>query len=221
MSGETRSNRQDRAVVMARGRSERMGAPKGMLRLSRSGLTFIRIIVDLYLDAGFPVDVVAGLDTAEIYRCELPEREDVRVLAAEPGGDTALTLLAAWRSCQAEPTAGSHFWAHPVDLPLVTSDTIAALRDNSVRDPDRVIRPVVKGTPGHPVILPRDVLACLSRQDKWQGGPLREFLGEAEAAGLLSSPLQVAFEDPGIIHDFDHPDDLGFNPSSSENRGAP
>ena len=93
--------RRDRVVVMARGLSSRMGVPKGLLRLAPSGPTFIQAIVALYLNDGFPVDVVTTETMVEIYRGEWPAPEAVRVLPAAPGGDTALTLLAAWRSWRA------------------------------------------------------------------------------------------------------------------------
>ena len=50
--------RQDRVVIMARGRGTRMGGPKGLLRLTPSGPVFVRLIADLYRAAGFQVDVV-------------------------------------------------------------------------------------------------------------------------------------------------------------------
>jgi len=220
MSRDPSGPRHDRAVIMARGRSTRMGTPKGLLRLSRSGSTFIRIIADLYLNAGFPVDVVATEETAGIYIRELSEGESLRVLIADPGSDTALTLLAAWRSCLAAGISCSHFWAHPVDLPLVTADTLSTMLDHSRSDPGRVIRPLVQGVPGHPVILPSDVLAILDRQKEWQGGPFRDFLSWVGTTGLMPEPVSVALDDPGITQDYDRPGDLGSNRYSSENRGA-
>lgn len=213
--------RRDRAVVMARGLSSRMGVPKGLLRLNPSGPTFIQAIVALYLKEGFPVDVVTAEAMVEIYRGERPAPEAVRVLPAEPGGDTALTLLAAWRSWRAEGIACSHIWAHPVDLPLVTGDTLEMLRDHSHQEPDRVIRPQFGGTPGHPVILPGQVLADLDQRQEWHDGPLRDFLFRADGGRRMHEPWVVEVPDPGIIQDFDRPDDLGPSGFSAKNRGNP
>ena len=207
-SAGTNVPRRDRAVVMARGRSSRMGAPKGLLRLSPTGPTFVRIIADLYLTVGIPVDVVTREETAEVYRRELPVVENLRIVPAVDGGDTALTLLIAWRSCLAAKIHCSHFWAHPVDLPLVNADAVGLLMDYSHRNPDRVIRPVHQGVPGHPVILPCDVLAVLDRQERRQDGPLRDFLSNAGGKGLLPWPTVVEVGDPGIVRDFDRPDDF-------------
>ncbi len=212
--------RRDRVVIMARGLSVRMGVPKGLLRLSPTGPAFVRIIADLYLNAGLPVDVVTREETAEVYRSELAAGDEIRILLAEAGGDTALTLVCAWRSCLAEGLPCSHFWAHPVDLPLVTAATVDRMMDLSQRNPDRIIRPVRQGKPGHPVILPRDVLEVLDQQELWQGGPLRDFLSHGEEQGLFAGPVTTELEDAGIIRDFDRPEDFPLDPSSEQKRGA-
>ncbi len=207
--------RRDRAVIMARGLSARMGIAKGLLRLSSDGPAFVRIISDLYLDAGVPVDVVTRQEDFEAYRRELPESDKLRLLTAERGGDTALTLLIAWRSCLAAGISCSHFWAHPVDLPLVNADVVNVLMDHSRRNPERIIRPVHKGTPGHPVILPGDVLAFLDGQENLHSGPLRDFLSTTGGPGMLPVPVVVELEAPGIVTDFDRPEDFLPNQSSA------
>jgi CTP:molybdopterin cytidylyltransferase MocA len=215
------STRHDRAVIMARGLGARMGAPKGLLRLSPGGLVFVRMIADLYLAAGFGVDVVTRQSETLAYRCELPDGNDLRVLPAPDGGDTALTLLTAWRSWRAEAMECTHVWAHPVDLPLVAPSTIAMLREYSQGDPHRVLRPLRQGTPGHPVVLPVNVLEILDKKDTWQDGPLRNFLLNAAKKKGLSAPVTVEVSDPGIVSDFDRPED--FDPSllAKDRRGAP
>jgi len=213
--------RQDRAVIMARGLSVRMGVPKGLLRLSPTGPAFVRIIADLYLNAGLPVDVVTRGETAEAYGSELAAGDGIRILPAEAGGDTALTLLCAWRSCLTAGLPGSHFWAHPVDLPLVTAATVNRMMDLSHRDPDRIIRPVRQGKPGHPVILPREVLEILDREKPWQEGPLRDFLSYGGEQGLFPGPVTVEVEDAGIVRDFDRPEDFSRNETSVHEKGAP
>ncbi|MCK9995341.1 MAG: NTP transferase domain-containing protein [Candidatus Krumholzibacteria bacterium] len=213
--------RRDRAVIMARGLSARMGVPKGLLRLSSNGPAFVRIIADLYLNAGLPVDVITREETFEVYRRELPECNELRLLPAEAGGDTALTLLIAWRSCLAAGIPCSHFWAHPVDLPLVTANAVDLLGDLSRREPDRIIRPTWKGIPGHPVILPVDTLAVLDVQENFHTGPLRDFLSTTGGPGMLPRQVMVEIEDPGIIRDFDRPDDFSRNGTAPHKKGAP
>ena len=215
MSADRSVPRRDRAVIMARGLSARMGVAKGLLRLSADGPAFVRIIADLYLDAGIPVDVVLNKESFEDYRRELPERDDLRVLPAETGGDTALTLLIAWRSCLATEVPCSHFWAHPVDLPLVNAGVLDLMMEHSRRDPDRIIRPVNQGTPGHPVILPGAMLAVLDGKVDLHSGPLRNFLSTTGGPGVPPGPVMVEVGDPGITRDFDRPEDFLPNQSSA------
>lgn len=215
------SARRDRVVVMARGLSSRMGTPKGLLRLIPTGPTFLRSIAALYGKMALPVDVVCTDDMAEIYQGEWADLEEVRSLPAESGGDTALTLLAAWRSWRAEGISCTHLWAHPVDLPLVAEKTVRLLRDISGRKPDRIIRPQFEGVPGHPVILPAKVLEVLEGRKEWQAGPLRDFLSWAVAAGRVSEAWAAEVPDRGIIQDFDRPADLGRPGLSEKDRGNP
>lgn len=216
----TRS-RKDRAVIMARGLGTRMGEPKGLLRLAPTRPVFVRMIAEMYLKAGFDVDVVTRQITAQAHRDELPQRDDLRVLSAPDGGDTAWTLLNVWRTWRAETKECTHVWAHPVDLPLVAPASLDLLRGCSQREPQRVIRPVRQGTPGHPVVLPVNVLKVLDQQETWQEGPLRDFLSHSVAEGLIPSPVTVEVSDPGIVYDFDRPEDLDSNPLAEEGRGTP
>ncbi|MEN8005646.1 MAG: NTP transferase domain-containing protein [Candidatus Krumholzibacteriota bacterium] len=201
--------RSDRAVIMARGLGVRMGGPKGLLRFSSAGPAFVRIIADLYLKEKIPVDVPVLAELSVAHEKELPLQEECRVLPSPPGGDTALTMLMAWRSCRRTRTPCSHFWAHPVDLPLVTAGTIDLLWENSRQHPTRILRPVRDGIPGHPVVLPYDVLAELDRRESFHQGPLREFIAQGVFRGWLPEPVEMEVEDPGIDRDFDRPADLG------------
>lgn len=213
--------RKDRAVIMARGLGSRMGVPKGLLRLSPDGPTFVRMIADLYLAAGFGVEVVTRHRTAQAHRDELPDTDSLRVLPAADGGDTAWTLLNAWRSWRDEAAVCTHVWAHPVDLPLVTPSSLDLLKRQSQHEPQRFIRPVWRGYPGHPVVLPVKVLEMLDHQERWQEGPLREFLFHVVDEGLYPAPLNVEVSDPGTVRDFDRPKDLENIRPADEGRGTP
>ena len=201
-------SRSDRAVIMARGLGVRMGGPIGLLKFSSEGPAFVRIITDLYLQREMPVDVLALAEFSEDLQMELPQSGKCRVVPEVSGGDTALTMLMSWRFCKSEGIPCSHFWAHPVDLPLVAAGTLELLAENSRRHPTRILRPVRAGNPGHPVILPYDVLAELDRRVSFHNGPLRDFLAQGVSPGWLASPIEIEVEDPGIDRDFDRPGDF-------------
>jgi len=203
--------RSDRAIIMARGLGVRMGSPKGLLRLSANGPAFVRIIADLYFQRGMPVDVLALAEVIRDLERELPESQGCRVLSEASGGDTALTMLMSWRSCKMAGIPCSHFWAHPVDLPLVAPGTLDLLAEYSAVHPTRILRPVRAGIPGHPVILPYDVLTELDRRVSFHKGPLREFLSRGVTMDWFSPPMEVEVEDTGIDRDFDRPGDFEPN----------
>ncbi len=211
ISDNGKAVRSDRAVIMARGLSFRMGSPKGLLKFSAQGPAFVRLIADLYLHRDMPVDVLALAGFSDALARELPGSKECRVLPQASGGDTALTLLMSWRSCAKAGVDCSHFWAHPVDLPLVTPETLDLLAENSRRHPTRIIRPVRVGIPGHPVILPYDVLEELNRRASFHNGPLRDFLTHGVTGMWLAAPVEVEVEDSGIDRDFDRPGD--FDPA--------
>lgn len=211
--------RNDRAVIMARGGSLRMGSPKGLLRFSAQGKTFVCMIADLYLQAGFPVDVICTAETAGAYRAEFSATENVRVLEGASGGDTAMTVLTVWRSLIDDGMAFSHLWVHPVDLPLVDSASICKLQLCSASDPSCIIRPRYRGAPGHPVVIPGSHIAELEKRAEFHAGPLREYLEfSGEVAG---SPLHVDLEidDEGTVKDFDRPEDFDSFQQPTKNRG--
>jgi len=213
--------RHDRAVIMARGQSRRMGMPKGLLRLDPAGDTFLGILTALYGGLGVPGDVVALAGTADRYRAVMPAGGKGRVLAAEPGGDTALTVLIACRTWRADKIAWSHVWAHPVDLPLVRPATLELLRDISRKHPDKVIRPVWEDNPGHPVLLPASALIHLESCILYHDRPLRDYLDADSFDGLRFGPELVPVGDPGVARDFDRPEDLAPFDDSFDNGEAP
>lgn len=219
---DSSATRTDRAVIMARGLGARMGVPKGLLRLSDDGPTFLRIIAKLYGFFGLPVDVVVRPQDADVYGAVLEDVPNVRMIPADGGGDTALTLLAAWRFWREASIECSHVWAHPVDLPLVTADTLALLKDRSRQGPEGILRPTHLGVPGHPVILPTTVLELLEVPEQraaWSEAPLRDFLSAASARGLITAPVPVPVEDQGVVRDFDRPEDM--TTIRQDKRGAP
>lgn|GEM_PF-1525742 len=204
--------RQDRAVIMARGDSRRMGMPKGLCRFDEDGLTFVESLVKLYRRMDMSLDIVTQTGLIDIHRRVLPEAADLRILGGEPGGDTVGTLRISLENPL--PVPATHLWAHPVDLPLVSRSTVRALLEQSVRLPDTVVRPTHQGRPGHPVVLPvsvmKAVLAALERPDGQAAqklavltGPVRKLLVAGVALGVMVEPVDLPVADSSVTNDFD------------------
>lgn len=200
--------RQDRALILARGASRRMGRPKGLARLPGQGACFLEMILNAYSAYGIEVLVVAGSGGQEAYG-EVIRSVGAGLLVADDAGDTARTVALGRRAFGAQAT---HLWAHPVDVPEVDPATLVGLGESSRREPTRAVRPVCEGTPGHPVVLP---CALLDRIDERLGGegllaadgPMGEALRRLEEWNL-PPVLSVAVDDAGVARDYDAPEDL-------------
>lgn len=213
--------RRDGVVILARGQSSRMGRPKGLVRLNPDGPCLLRLIVDQYRNLEIPRWVVVHPDHTDLYLSELQDELDVRVITGEEGGDTARTVVQAWRSLLSDGVALSHLWAHPVDLPLVTPETFSLLQVESTRHPLEIVRPAWGEQPGHPVVLPANFLQVLDSFPGWEQRALRELLNDYILPSGGPALRVVPVPDQGVVRDFDCPSDLPPDPSTSSDRGAP
>lgn len=196
--------RRDVVVVMARGESRRFGGPKALAVVPGDPRTLLRRVVDLYAGTGMkPILVVTTAGLAPGCAATLAGLDDVRVVTAPGGGDTARTLAFAWDVLAADAPDWTHAWVHPVDVPDVAPSTLAALGEASSRAPDRQVRPQWRDRPGHPVIVPASLLGGLLDQALESTAPWREILAAAVAAGRADAPVTVAVADPGVALDHD------------------
>lgn len=204
-----KTERSDRAVILARGESRRMGCPKGLAKLPGNDSCFLQMLLRSYRTVGLPVLVVTGPDGRDEYERIVRDEPEADLLAADHSGDTARSVALAWRHLGHEAT---HLWAHPVDLPEVDPATLRTLQENSRTEPERVIRPVWRRQPGHPVVLPGRALTALDARLPQGGlarapGKMNDALAMLEAAGQPGIRV-IEVEDPGVARDYDSPEDL-------------
>ena len=180
------------ALLLAAGRSERMGRCKQLLPLA--GKPLVRHGLETLLAAGVEdIIVVLGARGGEIVRAidDLPvtmvENSDpasdmagsVRVGLAAVAGDTQAVLVCL----------GDH--------PLVKAATVQALTDSHAAYPDKIIIPLCNGRKGHPTLFPRAAIAEIHTVPT-----LRDIVNrDGERVMLL--PLA----DPGVTADIDTPED--------------
>ncbi len=186
------------AIVLAAGASTRMGRPKALLPAEPGG-TLLGRVLDTLAAAGLdPLVVVArpGLDVraawpgARASRCRVvvnpdPDRGQLSSLACgidalEPLPEAALVTL--------------------VDVPLVRRETVTMLLDAWRTSHAPLVRPVLAGRHGHPVIFGVALLERLRRADPSGGARpvVRAFAPQA---------IDVPVEDPGVLQDIDTPDE--------------
>jgi molybdenum cofactor cytidylyltransferase len=181
------------AIVLAAGKSERMGKPKALLPLR--GKTFLENILAAISNS--PVEetcVVVGHHRDEIEPHVKPPARLVFNPDYEQGMITS--LQAGIRSLPSH-TSGALLFL--VDHPLVESETIKSL----VRKvgPDRIVLPTFRGRRGHPVLFGSAIL--------------EEILGLSASQGanivVHKDPdriVEVSVNSPGILVDIDTPEDF-------------
>jgi molybdenum cofactor cytidylyltransferase len=187
-----------RGIVLAAGRSRRMGEPKALIRVG--GEDLLHRAVRALRDGG-----CAGV-TIVVRR---PDDEPAaRVAAAARTGDAHVvevgdgeqidSLRAALRSLDDDVTGAV---VSPVDLPGVHPATIASLIEAYHAGSPPIVVPTERGRRGHPVLFGRSVFGELLR-DPLPGGA--RSVVHAHADDLVEVPVPRQ----GTLEDVNTPEDL-------------
>ncbi|HZI21275.1 MAG TPA: nucleotidyltransferase family protein [Gemmatimonadales bacterium] len=196
------------AIVLAAGRSERMGRPKALLDF-RGQPFIVRILQALEaLDVKLRV-VVLGPDAPRI-RPVLAAHECLIIEPPPPPSPlpgAATTLSREIESLKAalvavRPLLPQSALAWPVDLPHVRVDTIQRLLEGHARTGAAAVVPTFADRPGQPVLWDQALF------DELQVSPLAARNGAGailEAHG--SDVLAVAVDDPAVLDDLNTPQD--------------
>ena len=187
------------AIVLAAGKSSRMGRAKAMLPVA-DGETFIGRIVRTFREAGIEdVVVVLGHDADAIG--DGMERNGIRARRVVNAGyeqGQFSSFLTGLRAVDRPDTEALLLTL--VDVPLVSPSTVMAVvaRYREIGAP--IVRPVRGALHGHPVLVARQLFEVLKSADPAHGAKpiVRAF---ASAAG------DVMIDDEGAFRDVDTPDD--------------
>ena len=198
------------AIVLAAGKSSRMGRPKALLPIGSSGDVFLtRIITQLRAGGADRIIVVLGGHAAEIRASLLAHRS----LGEGGPADSTLTVVdnPQFESGQlssllvgidaADKPGVDAVMVTLVDLPLITAATVRAVLDAHRRSPGApLVRPRRGERHGHPVIFHRMLFDELRRADPSKGA---KPVVHAHAA----EEVNVDVDDDGAFIDVDTPDD--------------
>jgi molybdenum cofactor cytidylyltransferase len=186
-------------IVLAGGRSSRMGRPKALLPITSADDTFFDRITRTLLDAGIEdVIVVVGADAAAI-RAAVRPRPGVRLVDNPGHAQGQLTsLLAGLRAVDRERATAALVTL--IDVPLVNAATVRELISAQRESGAPVVRPVSKGRHGHPVIFGCQLFEDLERADPAQGA-------KPVLRAHASSMLEVPIDDEGAFIDIDTRED--------------
>ncbi len=183
------------AVVLAAGRSSRMGRPKALLPYG--GSTFLGSVLGLLETAGIgAVRIVTGRDGDGLKAAAPALPEDAWV--ENPSPDDGMLSSVRLGVC-ALPAGTEAFLLWPVDHPLVRAATVSALLSiwRSRRPP--VVVPRHRGRRGHPVLF--------------DASTIPEILSAPDDAGArhvvaahASDRIEIEVADAGILADIDSPE---------------
>ena len=189
------------AIVLAAGRSSRMGSAKALLPIDDRE-TFLTRIVRTFREAGVDrIVVVLGHDAAPLI-----ERLRSAGLSAEVVVNTGYdagqlsSLLVGLDAIEARADAAlvEGVLLMLVDEPLVAKDTVRAVieRYRATRAP--IVRPVRGDQHGHPVVIDRSLFPLLREADPARGA-------KPVVRAHVSAEGDVPVDDAGAFLDIDTP----------------
>jgi molybdenum cofactor cytidylyltransferase len=190
------------AIVLAAGKSTRMGRPKATLPLD-GGDTFLTRIVRTFVEAGVEdVVIVVGHDAdaivtsfadadAAVSRARFVDNPDY-----EQG---QLSSLLAGLKVVDRPGVVAVL-VTLVDVPLVTAATVRAVIDRYRHTHAPIVRPVRADHHGHPVLIDRKLFDAIRHADPATGA-------KPIIRANVSLAGDVVVDDTGAFADADTPDD--------------
>ena len=182
-------------IVLAAGRSARMGRPKSLLEIGDR--TFLERAIGI-LERGGCTDVIAVLarGEAEGRAGELARAHGAKPVES-PGGEQIDSLR---MGLAAVPAGAAAAVVLPVDHPLADALTVAVLIGEYEATGAPIVRPVYHDRPGHPILLARVLWPELADPTLEQGA--RDVIHH-HAEEIHDVPI----DDRGVTVDVDTPAD--------------
>jgi molybdenum cofactor cytidylyltransferase len=186
-------------IILAAGRSARMGRPKLLLPWNQTSVLGHLIEQWRTLEAEQIAVVCAPGDVAvraELDRLSFAQENRIGNPAPERGMFSSIQCAAQWPGWQASLT----HWAIVLgDQPHLQPNTLRRMLDSSAAHPARVCQPARRGHGRHPVLVPQRQFQQLAAST---AATLKEF--------LAATPQGIALcevDDPGLEVDIDRPED--------------
>src|SRR5262245_14423412 len=137
------------AIVLAAGKSERMGRPKALLEFR--GRTFLENILDTISRSSIAhTSIVVGH-----HRQAIDNPVASASIVVNPGYEQGM-VTSLQSGIRALPPKSIGAFLLLVDHPVVDVETIEAMIPSAA--PNRIVQPTFQGRRGHPVLLGMDVL---------------------------------------------------------------
>ena len=198
------------AVILAAGKSTRMGEPKQLLRLGET--TVLGQTLENVRGAGVGEIVVVLGSSADTIRQQLPAStfSGLKVVVNQDYGQGMASSLRAGLSA-----VGPHIDASLIvlaDQPFTRSETLNRIVDRYLDSNAQIVIPSYKGFRGNPVLLDRSVFSEVMALD-----------GDIGCRAVFGSHLEgivkVEVEDVGVLLDIDSKDDYERLQRFGQSRG--
>jgi molybdenum cofactor cytidylyltransferase len=197
-------------VLLAAGRSERMGRPKQLLPWppnSPDGKPLVAAAFDAVSRICDEMFIVLGHE-ADAVMAALGDRRCRHLTIGNPSSDMFQSVRAglgmAPIDCRVESDTPVQLLLHPADHPEVRRDTLEAIVLAAKESPERAVMPQFRGRGGHPVLIPPPVAKLICG---YEGiGGLRQF--------WLDYPehcLRLPVDDGGVVFDVDTQSDYDLS----------
>jgi molybdenum cofactor cytidylyltransferase len=197
-------------VVLAAGKSTRMGRPKATLRLNDADTFLTRIIRTFQAAQVDDVVVVLGHEAEAILKSVEQSGLSLRFVVNEQFESGQLSSVLAGLRAIDRPGVNAMLMTL-VDVPLVSAATVRAVLQRYRSTSAPVVRPVRGALHGHPVLIDRSLFDEIRAADP-RSGMKPVIRAHVSAAG------DVEVEDEGAFSDIDTPEeykrlvDLGKKP---------
>lgn len=189
------------AIILAAGRSIRMGRSKALLPYPPENEPFVVHLASSLAAGGASSVLIVGRpddeELRDVVRTIAPPARFVQNPRADAGGQLS-SLVAGIDAADTTDVLG--VLVTPVDVPRVGAATVASLLAAFRSSPGHIVRAVHAGRHGHPVIFPREMFDELRRADPARGA-------KAVVRAHESAIVEIEVPDPGVTEDLDTPDD--------------
>jgi molybdenum cofactor cytidylyltransferase len=187
------------AIVLAAGKSTRMGRLKANLPLG-DGQTFLTRIVGTLLEAGIDdVVIVVGHEAESVIAAFASSGLPARFVVNQDYESGQLSSLLAGLTLVDRPGVAAALITLVV-VPLSTAGTVRTVLDQYRGTHAPVVRPTRGSEHGHPLLIDRSLFDALRRADPVAGG-------KSVVRSHATSVGDVPIDDEGAFFDVDTPDD--------------
>ena len=183
-------------IVLAGGRSQRMGRPKALL--TAGGVSFLERCVES-LGRGGCEDILVVLNSEDPEPARLASSAGARVVRGAGEDSEQIDSLRAGLG-ELAPAAEAVV-VLPVDHPLVMAETVAALVRVYLQSQAPIVRATHRGKRGHPVLFSRACFAELLEGKAAEGA-------RSVVRRYRDVSRDVEVNDRGVVADIDTPADL-------------